>query len=51
MSINRREIIGGAAIPVVFVMDQPERVASAYLHYRIRGERTYRSVLLGIEVV
>lgn len=36
----------GAAIPVVFVLDQPEHVASAYLHYRPRGARTYRSVLL-----
>jgi hypothetical protein len=33
-------------VPVVFVLDQPERVASAYLHYRPRGHRTYRSVLL-----
>ncbi|HEY5946362.1 MAG TPA: hypothetical protein VIV40_12755 [Kofleriaceae bacterium] len=36
----------GSPIPVVFVLDQPERVASAYLHYRVRGNRTYRSVLL-----
>jgi hypothetical protein len=36
----------GTQIPVVFVLDQPERVASAYLHYRTLGERTYRSMLL-----
>jgi hypothetical protein len=36
----------GGAIPVVFVLDQPEHVASAYLHYRPRGARTYRSLLL-----
>ena len=36
----------GVAIPVVFVLDQPERVASAYLHYRPRGELTYRRELL-----
>jgi hypothetical protein len=38
--------IAGMQVPVVFVLDQPERVASAYLHYRPRGNRTYRSVLL-----
>ena len=37
------------AIPVVFVLDAPERVASAYLHYRPRGAPTYRSVLLARE--
>ena len=36
----------GAQIPVVFVLDQPDRVASAYLHYRPRGNRTYKSMLL-----
>jgi hypothetical protein len=36
----------GSQIPVVFVLDQPDRVASAYLHYRVNGSRTYRSVLL-----
>ena len=36
----------GAAIPLVFVLDHPERVASAYLHYRPRGAKSYRSVLL-----
>lgn len=36
----------GVAIPLVFVLDQPERVASAYLHYRPSGARTYRRLLL-----
>ncbi|MGE0870625.1 MAG: hypothetical protein AB7P03_18815 [Kofleriaceae bacterium] len=36
----------GATIPLVFVIDQPERVASAYLHYRPSGGRTYRRLLL-----
>lgn len=36
----------GGQIPLVFVLEQPEQVASAYLHYRVRGNRTYRSVLL-----
>ncbi len=36
----------GTQVALVFVLDQPERVASAYLHYRARGSRTYRSVLL-----
>lgn len=36
----------GAPIPLVFVLDEPDRIASAYLHYRARGERTFRSVLL-----
>jgi hypothetical protein len=36
----------GGPIPLVFVLEQPEQVASAYLHYRVRGNRTYRSVLL-----
>jgi hypothetical protein len=33
-------------IPLVFVLDQPERVASAYLHYRPHDARTYRRLLL-----
>lgn len=33
-------------IPLVFVMDDPTVVASAFLHYRERGARTYRRVLL-----
>ncbi len=36
----------GAAIPLVFVLDQPESVAAAYLHYRVASDRTYRRVLL-----
>jgi hypothetical protein len=36
----------GLAVPLVFVLDRPDQVASAYLHYRPRGNRTYRSVLL-----
>lgn len=36
----------GQAIPLVFVLDRPDGVASAYLHYRPRGAKTYRSVLL-----
>jgi hypothetical protein len=36
----------GEAIPLVFVMDDPTVVASAFLHYRERGARTYRRVLL-----
>lgn len=39
----------GVNIPLVFVLDHPERVASAFLHYRPRGARTYRSVLLARE--
>jgi hypothetical protein len=35
-----------AAIPLVFVLDQPEHVASAYLHYRLESDRTYRRLLL-----
>jgi hypothetical protein len=38
--------VSGVALPLVFVLDQPERVASAYLHYRASGARTFRSVLL-----
>jgi hypothetical protein len=36
----------GGQIPLVFMLEQPEQIASAYLHYRVRGNRTYRSVLL-----
>src|SRR6185436_5874035 len=39
----------GAAFPVVFVLDRPERVASAYLHFRTRDSRTYRRALLARE--
>jgi len=38
--------MAGSQIPVVFVLEQPDRVASAYLHYRPRGNRTYKSMLL-----
>ncbi|HEV7554821.1 MAG TPA: hypothetical protein VGO00_05150, partial [Kofleriaceae bacterium] len=36
----------GARIPLVFVLAQPDRVASAYLHYRTAGSPTYRRLLL-----
>jgi hypothetical protein len=36
----------GQQVPLVFVLDRPDDVASAYLHYRPRGNRTYRSMLL-----
>ena len=36
----------GNAVPVVFVLAQPEHVASAYLHFRPHGAPTYRSLLL-----
>ncbi len=36
----------GVEMPLVFVLDQPERVASAFLHYRVRGARTFHSLLL-----
>lgn len=36
----------GASLPLAFVLDQPDRVASAYLHYRPHGAPTYRAVLL-----
>jgi hypothetical protein len=39
----------GAQIPLVFVLDQPDRVASAYLHYRPAGAPTYRALLLARE--
>lgn len=39
----------GAAIPLAFVLDHPDRVASAYLHYRPIGAPTYRAVLLARE--
>jgi hypothetical protein len=41
--------VAGTAIPVVFVLDKPQQVASAYLHYRQVGDRTYRSLLLARE--
>ncbi len=36
----------GVEVPLVFVLDQPERVASAFLHYRVRGARKFHSLLL-----
>lgn len=39
-------VAAGSQIPLVFVLERPELVASAYLHYRARGDRAYRSVLL-----
>jgi hypothetical protein len=36
----------GAPLPLAFVLDRPDRVASAYLHYRPHGAPTYRAVLL-----
>jgi hypothetical protein len=39
----------GHAIPLVFVLDRPDQVASAYLHYRVASARTYRRVLLARE--
>jgi hypothetical protein len=43
---SAKSAVAGTQIPVVFVLKEPERVASAYLHYRPSGARTYRSVLL-----
>ncbi len=39
----------GEPTSLVFVLAHPERVASAFLHYRPRGARTYRSLLLARE--
>ncbi|HEY4057710.1 MAG TPA: hypothetical protein VGM39_13945, partial [Kofleriaceae bacterium] len=36
----------GQDVPLVFLLDDPSAVASAYLHYRTTGDRTYRRVLL-----
>ena len=41
--VARASAPAGAAIPLVFVLAQPERVASAFLHYRTGNARTYRS--------
>lgn len=38
-----------ADVPLVFVLEHPERVASAFLHYRARGARTFHSLLLARE--
>ncbi|MBA3453151.1 MAG: hypothetical protein H0T42_08665 [Deltaproteobacteria bacterium] len=42
----RAAAYAGAPLPLVFVLDNPERVASAFLHYRPRDARTYRRLLL-----
>jgi hypothetical protein len=47
--VSPRRSPSGAPVPVVFVLDRPERVASAYLHYRTRDRRTYRRELLARE--
>ncbi|MFT3697137.1 MAG: hypothetical protein QM831_28605 [Kofleriaceae bacterium] len=39
----------GAPLPLSFMLDQPDRVASAYLHYRPIGAATYHAVLLSRE--
>jgi hypothetical protein len=39
----------GQPVPLVFVIDEPDRVAAAYLHFRARGSRTYRRMLLARE--
>ncbi|HTL37882.1 MAG TPA: hypothetical protein VL326_32345 [Kofleriaceae bacterium] len=41
-----KRAMSGQQVPLVFVLEKPQDVASAYLHYRPRGNRTYRSVLL-----
>ncbi|MFN0250564.1 MAG: hypothetical protein ACKV2T_27035 [Kofleriaceae bacterium] len=43
---RRTRASAGQDIPLVFVMDDPTVVASAFLHYREKGARTYRRVLL-----
>lgn len=47
--LARTRAPAGAAIPLVFVLDQPSAVASAFLHYRPKGARTYRRVMLARE--
>jgi hypothetical protein len=42
----RTSAYAGTPLPLVFVLDNPERVASAFLHYRPRDARTYRRLLL-----
>jgi len=44
-----RRAESGRPVPLVFVLDDPAQVASAYLHYRPRGARTYRRLLLSRE--
>jgi hypothetical protein len=42
----REKAFAGKAMPLVFVLDQPDRVASAFLHYRAPDARTYKRLLL-----
>ncbi|MBK7536261.1 MAG: hypothetical protein IPI49_13000 [Myxococcales bacterium] len=42
----RKRAEAGAPLALVFVLEQPAHVASAFLHYRARGARTFHSVLL-----
>lgn len=42
----RTRAVAGQEVPLVFVLDDPDRVASAYLHYRARDARTYQRQLL-----
>ncbi|MDX2091044.1 MAG: hypothetical protein SFX73_24505 [Kofleriaceae bacterium] len=44
--IPRTRAASREEIPLVFVLDDPRAVASGFLHYRARGARTYRRVLL-----
>jgi hypothetical protein len=39
----------GGEVPLVFVIEQPERVASAFLHFRTSGARSFRRLLLDRE--
>jgi hypothetical protein len=43
------QALAGTPLPLVFVLDDPSAVASAWLHYRKSGEPTYRRVLLARE--
>jgi hypothetical protein len=38
--------VAGANLPLVFVLVQPDRVASAFLHYRTIGAKTFQRLLL-----
>jgi hypothetical protein len=40
---------GGRPIALAFLIDQPARLATAWLHYRTAGESTYQRLLLGRE--
>lgn len=40
------EAVAGASLPLVFVLVQPDRVASAFLHYRTIGAKTFQRLLL-----